>query len=671
MNKLFYPRLALQNIVKNRRFYVPYILSIVGTVAAFYILLALNGAGDLPYQLRYAYLSAFTGIGCFVVALFAVIFLFYTNSFLMKRRMKELGLYNILGMGKRHIARMLCWETVYTALSGIGLGIATGMLLQKLVTLLLFKLIRFNQSYAFYVSKPGLLITALFFSGILLVNLLVNLLRIHVQNPVELLRGSDTGEKEPKSRWILAIIGAAALGAGYYIALTAQNAMDALMLYFVAVFLVIIGTYCLFTAVSIAVLKLLRGNKAYYYQTKHFIGISGMLYRMKRNAVGLANICILSTMVLVMASGTLSLYLGTEDAMRTRYPADITVELYYDGGEESDFDSQAFMDEAQRLIEDRGVAIERVQWLTSLSFSVGATGGLFVTDRYNEMNVEQAMMVFVTAEDYARATGADMPALAADEVLVSGRAIGDTLCIDFCNPDNPNGEKRVWNVAGQADGQLSVSDYYAYLMDVYYVVVSDGAALREAYDLQRAAYGSGYSSLMLWQGLIDVDADTEEESQCATAVSGINRGGWNRMIVYSRSENTEEMYAMNGGFFFLGMFLSIVFIMAAAMIIYYKQISEGYEDAGRYRIMQQVGLEKADIRRSINSQVLTVFFMPLVVAAVHVAFDFQLMTKLLTLFQLTNVRLTLLCTGAVLVVFIAIYGLVYALTAREYSRIVN
>lgn len=322
MNKLFYPKLAGQNIIKNGKFYFPYLLTVVISAAAFYIMTALSYYNDLPEKQRYDYLMMFMTLGSFVLALFIVIFLSYTNSFLMKRRSKELGLYNILGMGKGSIGLVLCWESLYTWLCGIVIGIPLGMLFQKLVMMVVGRMMRFNTVFEFYVSVKGIAATAILFAAVIALTLLNNLRRLHLQRPVELLHGQNAGEREPKTKWLLTLLGIGSLGTGYYIAVTTKNAFDALSVYFLAVILVIIGTYCLFSAVSIAVLKALRRNKRFYYKTGNFIGISGMLHRMNRNAVGLANICILSTMVLVMISATLSLYIGTEDSVNSHYPSD-------------------------------------------------------------------------------------------------------------------------------------------------------------------------------------------------------------------------------------------------------------------------------------------------------------------------------------------------------------
>lgn len=698
MRKALYMRLALQNIRKNGRFYIPYILTVAGTSGAFYIMLALNGNAELPERIRYSYLSMFVAIGTAVIALFSVIFLFYTNSFLMKRRTRELGLYHILGMEKRHIARILGWETVFTALFGIGSGIAFGIGFQKLVTLLLYKIMRFDVYYGFYIFGDGIKITALVFAAILFVCLLFNLGRIHAQKPIELLRSANTGEKEPKTRWLLTILGLLSLGAGYYIAVTTKGAMEALTCYFPAVFLVIIGTYCLFTSVSIALLKLLRKNKKFYYKTSHFIGVSGMLYRMKRNAVGLANICILSTMVLVMVSGTLALFLGTEGSLNARYPADINVEVRYNPNSEDPFRPEDMKRNIFTAVEKQGRKVESHSAYTVLNFAAGIEGKTFVATAHRSMGVGYAALNFITADEYNHMTGSAVT-LGKDEVLLyalQGNSIGNFLDIRFDSPQNPSGEHMRFSIRETLDSFPGALADTAYLTAVnsYYAVVSDETVLRSLYDAQAAAYDKNKSS-MCWKMLLDIDGTNEEKTDCAVVVSaalpGLETtwdedgnihsyesenspytevGNFDRYWTESRAANAEDFYSMNGGFFFLGVFLGLLFIMATVLIIYYKQISEGYEDAGRYRIMQQVGLSRADIRRSVNSQILVVFFMPLAVATVHILFNFPLIKLLLTLFQLTDTALTLWCTAGTLLAFSLIYGVVYALTAKVYYRLV-
>ena len=404
-----YRRLAWHNLRHNSKFYLPYLFTIMGTAAVFYIMTALASAGDLPAQLRYAYLSMFMTIGVFVVGLFTIIFLFYTNAFLMKRRKKELGLYNVLGMGKAHIGRVLAWETLYIGLAGIVGGIAFGMLFHRLVAMLVYKVIQFSVGFTFYICWSGILATVCLFGAVLLLNLIYNLLTMLRQSPVAMMREGSAGEKEPKTRWHLAILGVLCLGGGYAIALRTKNAIEALSLYFVAVFLVIIGTYCLFTAGSIALLKILKKNKRYYYQTQHFISVSGMLYRMKRNAVGLANICILSTMVLVMISGTLSLYLGTEDIAVRQTPADWVSILRYNPDEGDQPDFAALERRIAETAQSQGLEVTESQSFTGMERTFYVQGDQLQLKPSEQNGIltwdADVSCQFLSAADYTALTG--------------------------------------------------------------------------------------------------------------------------------------------------------------------------------------------------------------------------------------------------------------------------
>lgn len=666
MNKgRFYPRMALVNLARNGQFYIPYLLTVMGTAAAYYITLALAATPDLPQTSRYSYLTMFMSIGTFVIAVFAVIFLTYTNSFLMKRRKRELGLYNVLGMGKRHIAIVLGCETLYTAFAGIIGGAALGMLLQKLAMLLLCRMMRMDIVYGFYVSDSAIVGTAILFGVILLFNLLLNLHRIHVQNPMELLRESSAGEREPKTRWPLAVIGVAALGAGYAIAVTTRSAMMALGMYFIAVLLVIIGTYCLFTSVSIAVLKALRANKKFYYQTDHFIGVSGMLYRMKRNAVGLANICILSTMVLVMVSGTLSLYLGSEAALDEQFAGNLRAEVRYDPAEETPFDSAALSAIVSKQLEQRGVSAAPVAAYRYLSFNVNEEQGALEVKKY--LSGSSSMVCAMTPSDYAAITGAETPSLADGQMLLFTDGAGQRRNLTFRFAEATD----VTLTAAEPDSRYPAPRMFQpSAVDVFYLVVSDGT-FQELYVGQQTALGEAGGELMQWNGFWNVDESAVQPDELEQTLDFTGTGSWARLDLDTRSSFAQEYYSLNGGFFFLGVFLGAIFLMAAVLIIYYKQISEGYEDRERYLVMQKVGMEPRTVRRSVNTQLLVVFFAPLAVAAIHVAFDFSLMTRLLTLFSLHNGTLTLLCTAGTLAVFGVIYALVYRVTARAYYKLVK
>ena len=671
----FYPKLAWGNIVRNRQFYVPYLLTLGGTAAAFYIIGALAGARDLPVMNRYIYLSMFMTFGLFVIAIFAVIFLGYTNSFLMKRRRKELGLYNVLGMGKRNIARMLGMETVYTALIGIGGGILAGLLLQKLVTLLLCRIMAFHGTgFSFYVSREGILTTIALFTLILLGNLLVNLIRVGRQSPMELMRSASAGEREPRSNWPLAILGILALGGGYGIAVFTDNAGMAFALYFPAVILVILGTYALFSAVSIVVLKALRKNKRYYYQTRHFIGVSGMLYRMRRNAVGLANICILSTMVLVMVSGTLALYLNSQQTLEKQFPAELSVAVRYQADQTPAFDGDAFSARLLAELREKDCPAEILYSYRRFTLSMDEIpGGYF---RRHEYQSQTKDINFLTAADAEAITGQQLTDFAPVTLrfpLTAAAEQGNGGADEY-SEITVEAEKLTETVP-------AVGGAFVNINVPVWLAVKDDAALQAAWDTQAAAQrvripGSSPNA-MVFQTFCRLDTDpetqltVERELDFGQGYSAAEVGSWERVDADSKESFMRDYYALNGGFFFLGLFLGFLFIMAAVLIIYYKQVSEGYEDRERYRIMRDVGLERKMVKESISSQILVVFFAPLLVAAIHVAFDFQLMLHLLTMFGLHEAGVTLLCTAGTFLVFAVIYGLVYLLTARTYYRIVQ
>ncbi len=671
----FYPKLAWGNIVRNRQFYVPYLLTLGGTAAAFYIIGALAGARDLPVMNRYIYLSMFMTFGLFVIAIFAVIFLGYTNSFLMKRRRKELGLYNVLGMGKRNIARMLGMETVYTALIGIGGGILAGLLLQKLVTLLLCRIMAFHGTgFSFYVSREGILATIALFTLILLGNLLVNLIRVGRQSPMELMRSASAGEREPKSNWPMAILGILALGGGYAIAVFTNNAGMAFALYFPAVILVIIGTYALFTAVSIVALKALRKNKRYYYQPRHFIGVSGMLYRMRRNAVGLANICILSTMVLVMVSGTLALYLNSQKTLEKQFPAELSVAVRYQADQTPAFDGDAFSARLLAELREKDCPAEILYSYRRFTLSMDEIpGGYF---RRHEYQSQTKDINFLTAADAEAITGQQLT----DFAPVTLR-FPLTAAAEQGNGGADEYSEITVEAAKLTETVPAVGGAFVNINVPVWLAVKDDAALRAVWDTQAAAQrvripGSSPNA-MVFQTFCRLDTDpetqltVERELDFGQGYSAAEVGSWERVDADSKESFTRDYYALNGGFFFLGLFLGFLFIMAAVLIIYYKQVSEGYEDRERYRIMQDVGLERRMVKSSISSQILVVFFAPLLVAAIHVAFDFQLMLHLLAMFGLHEGGTTLLCTAGTFLVFAVIYGLVYLLTARTYYRIVQ
>lgn len=668
----------------NRRFYLPYILTVIGTAAAFYIMAAIvsdPGSKELAAGTSNGpmYVSMFMTLGMFVLGLFSCIFLLYTNSFLMKRRQKELGLYSVLGMSKTNIAGIMVFEALYIALIGIGGGLAVGILLTKLVSLALFRLMRLPVPFGFSVQPIAIIIVVLFFAGLILLTLLANLAKVGRSRPVELLRGGNVGEKEPKANWFLTIVGVLFLGAGYAVAMLVDNPGMAVAVYFLAVFAVIIGTYCLFTSVSIAVLKALRRNKRYYYKAKHFISVSGMLYRMKRNAVGLANICILCTMVMVMVSGTLSLYLGSEEQVNTFCPADVVVETtYYASSTEDHVYNEETGEETIEYHTPYDAAAMDAWFEDYFAAHKLTPSSAKAVEYYTFTAVDSedhvSLVTAVTAETYAQLTGEAAPELAPGEALAhvpSGYKFGDGL--NFLDKDGNTLSIQFVGEAQLSSAQVELNTAILSQSedDDIVLVVPDTAALLE---LVAGQENGSY----VWRGQYDFDASDEalaamvdDYFAASSEGDGVDAGYYDVLRIDLRSETERDVYGLSGGFLFLGVFLGIVFLMATVLIIYYKQVSEGYEDNARFEIMRKVGLSEREARRAIRSQILTVFFMPILVAAIHIAFDFNLVVLLLRLFSLTNVKLTALCTLGTLLVFCAVYAVVYALTARSYYKIVR
>lgn len=610
-------------------------------------------------------LAIILNMGLIVIGLFAVVFLFYTNSFLMKRRKKEIGLYNILGMGKRHISKVLFWETTFVGIASLIIGLLTGILLDKLVLMILMNLLAFEQSFEFSICIPAILFSCALFGVIFLMELFYNLFRIHISKPIELLKGGNTGEKEPKTKWILTIIGIICLGIGYYIAISTESPLAALNSFFIAVILVIFGTYCLFIAVSIFILKMLRKNKGYYYETKHFISVSGMIYRMKQNAVGLANICILSTMVLVMISTTVCLYAGADDSLNKMFKGDINLEYGYK-------DPNAITDEeiyksVTELSKSKNNVVKDFQTEHYLIVSALKVDDGFSLDRnesieYNPDDI--ANIYFITEAEYNKHTGEDL-------FLKQGE------CAYYSNkhelPSNTSFGNINLNTEVKLDKPIEGISESTQLIgiDSYIIVAKDQAEIDKIYSEQYMAYGENASTYHTSVSY-NINGNSEEKKQYSEYVWDIVPTE-NEMSFSSknREEGYEELYSLYGGFLFIGVFLGMLFMMATVLIIYYKQISEGYEDKERYEIMQKVGLSKKEIKKSINSQILIVFFMPIIIALIHLAFSFPLISKLLAAVGLSNVSLFLITTIVTALVFCIIYGFVYFFTSKIYYKIVQ
>lgn len=667
MRHHLYLRLAVGNIKNNRRFYLPFLFTAALTVVCFFIMSSIGVNQTLPGGNT---VQIVMHMGVIIVGLFSVIFLYYTNSFLIKRRKKELGLYNILGLEKRHIAAVLTLETVLSALLSIGSGLIIGVLLDRLMFLVLRNLLAFDVTMTYAFHWQSVTWTVIVFAAIFLLLLLANLVQVGRAKPIELLRGGEVGEKEPRVKWPLVVIGVLALGSGYYIAVTTESVIAALGLFFVAVVLVIIGTYCLFLAGSIAVLKVMKRNKGYYYKVRHFVSVSGMLYRMKQNAVGLANICILSTMVLVTVSTTVSLYGGVTDILERRFPYDIDTQFYNAAEPVKEYVRTALNEE----VEAAGLEVTETTDYETLTIALVMDGNTLIADNSSENYSQGAYIQIFTREGYAAVTGYQVGELGEHEVAayVQDGALPETF--------NLMGEDytvKEWMTVAPEDGELA-----GFLGNTFYIVVRDDVVLERIYQAQLAANGENYyASSMDWEFSVNLSGTEVQKAALADRFQArfetdqltLNDGSsypieWVSTV---RQDNISDAYSLYGSFLFLGILLGLLFLMATVLIIYYKQIIEGYDDRARYQIMRQVGMDKKLISSSVRSQVLTMFLLPLGMAAVHLCFAFPLLTRVLKALMLDNVSVFFWCTLITFAAFVVVYVLVYAITARVYYRTVS
>lgn len=662
MSKTFYFRLAFDNLKKNAKMYIPFVLSCILTIMMYYMVSSLSMNPNMMNMIGGDIMQQILSLGIYVITVFAVIFLFYTNSFLIKRRKREFGLFNILGMEKKHLSIVIALESIIVFLVSMVLGIGIGILLDKSFYLLIAKMLNASIALGFYISYQSIVNSIILFLIIFVLMYLFSLIQINLSNPIELLHGDQHGEKEPKTKWLLALIGLICLGTGYYMSVSIQDPVTAFAFFMVAVILVVIGTYMLFTTGSIVILKLLRKNKRYYYKTNHFISVSNMIYRMKQNAVGLGNICILSTMVLVMLSTTISLWVGMNDIIETRFPRDITVSI------NSVDSNQALytIDDMNYAIEQAGIQTEDELVYRTLSVSAFNQGNTYTFGNEN-MSLQDisnvVVLYFITLDDYNRTEGTNV-SLAPDEVLVfpSGKQF-DHKTIDIAS--------NTFKVKGILDSIKADSNYSANLQNSMFVVVDSMDTLFMIDDLQKQAYGDNASYI---HTSYDFNLSKSEEMSVKEATDALIAnypGDTTYMMVDTQEGNYEDLLSLYASFLFIGIFLSFLFIMATVLIMYYKQITEGYEDKKRFEIMQKVGLNKREVKKTINSQVLTVFFLPLVVAAIHIVFAFPMIEKMLRLLYLDNTNLYIMTTVICFGVFALVYVLIYFLTSKVYYGIVR
>ena len=671
MHKGIFSGLAKQNIRNNKTTYIPYIITCIFCIAMIYMMEFLRDCPTLDQAVRQAdevRMIVFTGE--IVVEIFCIIFLIYSNSFLMKRRQKEIGLYNILGLERNHIGIVMFLETIITSIGSLAGGIAAGIIGSKLALLLLLKLLHIPSVLGFYISVKGIFTCLFMFGIVFLMILFLNLAKIHLCRPVELLRGNNTGEKEPAAKWLMALIGFICLGAGYYLAVTTESPIKAITIFLLAVILVMAGTYLLFTAGSIVILKFLRRRKSFYYRTGNFISISGMLYRMKQNAVGLASICILSTGVLLMISMTVSIYFGMNDIMLNRYPYDVDMSVTSISEDECQTAIEAF----EKAIADNKVPVEKSVEEIYLDIVCSKNGDQILIKPANTIRNSDSVLVLslLNQAEYERLTG-----ISAN--LNDGEIFAwypSTVQKDSVTVDETEFTVKKWLDKNPLTcGEDAVSDNAV-------LVVTDEDFKK--FDEMRTEMYKGVSSAPAGEDLtlhlgLDITGSETDKIDFGTPVmevvkdlkknGGLSENSWITSGI--RQQEYESYYADNGSLLFIGIFLGSLFLMGTAMIIYYKQISEGYEDQKRFEIMQKVGLSRREVRSSVRRQILMVFFLPLLMAMLHITMAFPMIRRMLLLFGMTNTKLFIGCTAGTVLIFAVVYGLIYLMTARSYYHIVE
>ena len=674
MKRGFYPRLAWSGMRKNSKLYLPYSLACIGMTAMFYILMHLADSPALKLIPSSASVTVTLSLGSFVMGVFSLLFLFYTNSFLVRRRYKEFGLYNVLGMNKGNISRVLAWEALINALISLAGGLFLGIALSKLAELGLVNIMGGDTDLDLRISVKALEFTVMFFCGIFLLIYINSLIKIRRSSASELVKSENFGEKPPRANWLFGLAGIVILAAAYYIAVSIKTPLTALSLFFIAVIMVIVATYLIFIAGSVWICRLLQKNKRYYYKKNHFVSVSSMVYRMKRNGAGLASICILATMVLVMISSTTCLYFGAEDALRDRYPRDISISASYSGLDSmTDENISALRGEISAAV--GGAETENILDYRCASLVGSLENGIL--DLSEASIYSTAMTTYDYVAEVYIVPLADYNAIAGtNESLGSDEAMIYAYRMDYTDKTFAVDElvsfrvKKVLDSFPIADGSAMAS-----IAPTVFVIVPDFADTVAKLGGAVSSSGDEPASLS-WNYAFDTPvSDEEETAMCERIGERLSEcsetGGY---LYYSRESlaaNRADFYGMFGGLFFLGIMLRIAFICAAVLIIYYKQISEGYEDRRRFEIMQNVGMTKKEIRSSINSQLLTVFFLPLIFAGLHLGFAFPFIHKLLMLFNLSNLPLLIGTTAISFGVFALLYAVVYRVTSNAYYNIVS
>lgn len=671
MGKLYF-KLAKTNLSNNKPFYIPYIISSIITVAMLYMMSFLSDNKGFNKIMGADSLAIIFRLGVGIIVIFSYIFLFYTNSFIIKRRKKEIGVYNILGMEKRHLSKVLFVETTYSAAISLVCGIIIGIAFSKFMLMVLYGIMGIHETVEFFVNIHGIILCIVSFGVLFLLTFLYNFMQIKLANPIELLRGTSVGEREPKTKILMTIIGVVCLATAYYIAITTENPLNVLTLFFVAVLLVVIGTFAIFTAGSIALLKLLRNNKKFYYNKRHFMAVSGMLYRMKQNAAGLASICILSTMVLVVISTTVSMYVGIQDELMARYPNDVCVTVDYNSViDKSSEIEKAIFDEID------SAEVKNKKAFSYLSVFVGQKGDNFTTDKEHLSFQNSYLFYILSKDDFIKRDNSFKD-------KIGNISKGEAVVVL-----NKNYDKREIKVFGQSY-KVNKSFEHIYDDNLYvlstlnglgYIILDNNESVQELYDVQEKMLGKGAN---YYTNKIRFDFKSGNKKQKIAAYKKVdnavkryfkdNKNDKKEISSYwveSRQENEKNFYLLYGGLFFLGIFLGTMFLMVTVMIIFYKQITEGYDDRERYQILEKVGMSNREVKDTIKSQIRIVFVLPIFAAAIHVTAAFPMVYRLLQMLNLNNEKLFAGCLAVTIIVFAVIYYLVFKVTSRAYYRIVK
>ncbi len=674
MKSVLFPKLAVSGIIKNKKIYFPYIFSCIGSVMIYFIIHSLSTSKTVLEIKGGSNLSLILEMGKYVIAFFSLVFLLYTNSFLVRRRNTEFGLYNILGMSKKNIAHIMIWESFIVGSVSLISGLFLGFVFYKALELGLLYFIKADVDFKISFNAESVKYTVIIFIAVFIILLIKSVISLRHSDALELMKAENTGEKKPKANYVFAFSGAAILIAAYIIALKIKSPLEAITLFLVAVLMVIVATYLLFISGSVAACRLLQKNKNYYYKKNHFVSVSSMAFRMKRNGAGLASICILSTMVLVTITSTSALYFGANDSISSRFPMQNQIAVNIKSVGNNNYEKNSIIEnEYEKVFEKYGVAPEK-----TVSYTYADITGLLenkhidpdssghINDFFILGNLRY--LIFIDENDYNRLMGTDIH-------LAEGEAKIRTLrCTYKKDSIEMNGVRL--RISGTLDGypviptsMVSATPSILILVKSLDVLTPIESTTDINGDKMLSIYRYfGYDADIPAQASIELHG---EMIKALKSIDFLSENGKTDYIEDCYASERNDFYTTFGGLFFIGIIISAMFICALIMIIYYKQISEGFEDRAKYDIMRKVGMTDGEIKKNINSQILTVFFAPLILSGIHLAFAFPAIWKLLQLFNLRNLTPIIITALITFSAFGLIYVFIYKATAQSYFGIVT